>query len=369
MRSPAVPNRKEELQRVHTSKAMAKDYDVIDFIFPRSDPYDTSPGHDVDKELRHGQVIMRAEEVQEAYKVLTKLCQGDGNVISATNLRANEHADRFDWLSFKDRFHLNNVTMVGHSFGAATTTHILREIDSFPYISQGIIYDIWGGPVRERNDDEGLLVHTPILGINSEAFTSWPPNFKVAQGVIQEAADQDLPAWLLTVRGSVHINQSDFCILFPHIARATLKATVDPVHCIDLNIDASIDFLSRTLGPKLSDKQPFMQLHKANSEHLLDQKYLAQLPTTSNPEKHVALRPKVSDSFRRKLRKKFTPSGRRKLRERMDEAARQEVWIHIGPRMPPPDGPKAKEGNTEAEWESTEGSRRVSESGETGGSE
>lgn len=355
MRNPARPNRKEPLERVHTSKATAEDYDVIDFIFPRCDPHDTAPGHDVDKELRQGQIAMRAAEVQEAYKVLTALCRGEGSLVAAENLRPSDDIQDYDWAAFKGRFHLDHVTMVGHSFGAATTTHILREISEFPYISQGIIYDIWGGPVRERDDDAGIQVHTPILGINSEAFTSWPPNFAVAQNVIREALDQDLPAWLLTVRGSVHINQSDFCILFPHIARAVFKATVDPVHAIDLNMRASLDFLARTLATKFPEdaQPPFMAIiqgqqgqqvsSRPRQQNLLDQKYLTQLPTTSNPEKHVALRPKVSDSVRRKVRWKLTPSGRRKLLESIDEAARQEVWIHLGPRCPPSDQGGAEE--------------------------
>lgn len=352
MRKPAVPSSKEPLERVHTSKATAEDYDVVDFVFPRSDPHDTSPGHDVDKELRQGQIAMRSAEVQEAYKVLTMLCRGEGSLVAAANLRPLENTQDYNWAGFKDRFHLDHVTMIGHSFGAATATHILREISDYPYISQGIIYDIWGGPVRERDDEAGIQVQTPILGINSEAFTSWPPNFTVAQNVIREALDQDLLAWLLTVRGSVHINQSDFCILFPHITRGVFKATIDPVHAIDLNMDASLDFLTRTLAPKLpSDEQPpFMAIiqeqqgqqqqqlsSRSRQQHLLDQKYLTQLPTTSNPEKHVALRPKVSDSVRRKVRWTLTPSGRRKLLEGIDEAARQEVWIHLGPRCPPPD--------------------------------
>ncbi|ETN37354.1 uncharacterized protein HMPREF1541_08345 [Cyphellophora europaea CBS 101466] len=335
MHKPSLPTSKAQIERVHTSKATSEGYDVIDFIFPRSDPYDTSPGHDVDRELRQGQVEMRTAEIQEAYKVLSMLCRGEGAVIEAANLRIREDSEPFDWQTFTNRFHLENVTMVGHSFGAATTTHILRGIDSFPYITQGIIYDIWGAPVGQRDDEKGIRVHTPVLGINSEAFTSWPPNFEVAQGIIQEALDQEMPAWLLTVRGSVHINHSDFCILFPHIARAVLKATVDPVRAIDLNMDASLDFLSRTLGTRLGE-QPFLEF-LAGSDHLLDQKFLTQLPTTSNPEKHVALRPKVSDSFRRKLRKKITPSGRKKFREKIDEAARQEVWIHMGPGHPPSD--------------------------------
>lgn len=335
MHKPSVPNRKEPLEKIHVARSKAKDYDVIDFVFPQNDPMDTAPGHDVDRELRKGQVELRAAEIEEAYYVLQQLHGGKGANIAQANLRLLDAGSSFDWACFEDRFHLDNATMVGHSFGGATTVHILRNKAAFPYVSQGIIYDIWGGPVEPRNDEEDFRVHAPVLGINSEAFSAWPPNMHVAQGVVKEALDQDLPAWLLTVRGSVHINHSDFCILFPHIARAVLKATVDPVRAIDLNIDASLDFLSRVIGDKLGP-QPFLQASQSTSR-LLDQKYLAQLPVTSNPEKHVAIRPKVSDSVRRKLRRKFTPSGRKKFLDKIDEATKQEVWLHCGPQHPPPD--------------------------------
>jgi platelet-activating factor acetylhydrolase len=59
--------------------------------------------------------------------------------------------------------------------------------------------------------------------------------------------EQDQLAWLMTVRGSVHISQSDFSILYPWIASVLLKMTVNPRRAIDLNLNASLEFLKQVM--------------------------------------------------------------------------------------------------------------------------
>ncbi len=34
--------------------------------------------------------------------------------------------------------------MLGHSFGATTTIEVLRSNERFRFVTQGIVYDIWG---------------------------------------------------------------------------------------------------------------------------------------------------------------------------------------------------------------------------------
>ena len=106
----------------------------------------------VDLELRDAQLQMRKAEIAEAYQVMCRIRNGDGNEVGSQNLRRRGHAgsssrglEGVDWSKWKDRFHLEQVTMVGHSFGAATTVEVLRNRrKEFPFITQGIIYDIWG---------------------------------------------------------------------------------------------------------------------------------------------------------------------------------------------------------------------------------
>ena len=71
----------------------------------------------------------------------------------------------------------------------------------------------------------------------------WKDNFEVAKKVTTEALETGHPAWLMTVRGTVHSSQSDFCILYPQLADWLMKMTIDPIRAIDINIDASLEFL------------------------------------------------------------------------------------------------------------------------------
>ena len=95
---------------------------------------------------------MRMAEIGEAYKLMCTIHQGDGWLLTERSLRDRGYVgsstgglDSVDWDSWRGRFSLQNVTIVGHSFGGATCASILRHSEEmFPYISQGIIYDIWG---------------------------------------------------------------------------------------------------------------------------------------------------------------------------------------------------------------------------------
>jgi len=85
--------------------------------------------------------------------------------------------DGVDWQTLKGRINTDHVTMLGHSFGAVTTVEILRHDDRFNWVSQGIIYDIWGMGVKDPM--QGHHINVPILGINSEAFSYWDDYFRL----------------------------------------------------------------------------------------------------------------------------------------------------------------------------------------------
>jgi platelet-activating factor acetylhydrolase len=128
-------------------------HDTQDYIFPEDNPYDTAPSNTtgIDKRLRSAQLQMRLAEIDEAYRILNKLGNGRGHEVAAENLRhkgrvgsSSRGLEGVDWKGWKDRFYLDGVTMMGHSFGAATTIEVLRNPTRYPYVSQGVIYDIWG---------------------------------------------------------------------------------------------------------------------------------------------------------------------------------------------------------------------------------
>ena len=308
-------------------------YDMVDFIFPQKDKFDTTPNHEIDRELREAQIQLRVAEVDEAYHVMAEICAGHGDELKEANLRKRGQPgasslglDGVDFSSWKARFHIDKVTMVGHSFGSATTVEMLRSSTQYHYITQGIVYDIWGIPVRESTPEHHI--NAPLLGINSEAFMYWDANFNIAKKVCEEARDAGFPAWLMTIRGTVHISQSDFCILYPRIAGAVMKATMNPVRAIDVNIDASLDFLDRTLH--FDDEEDEQQAFRRNlpEKKLLDLELVKEMPTEHRPDpKWTAVRLKVKHEGRKRL----VPHARTRYWERLKKMGEEEVWVHMAP--------------------------------------
>lgn len=315
----------------HTKAARRRPYDRVDFIFPKHDKHDTNPSHQIDSELRHAQVEMRLAEIEEAYHVMVQLCKGEGADIERRNLRfkgaigaSSDGLKGVDFNSWTDRFHTNHVAMIGHSFGSTTTVEVLRHADRFNYIEAGIIYDIWAVPVPKPDTDPRHHIQVPILGINSEAFMYWQANFDIAKAICEEAQSSGSPAWLLTVRGTVHISQSDFCILYPHIASLIMKTAMDPVRAIDVNIDASLEFLSRVLT--VPGLQPFRTTLPRKS--YLDLPVIDDIPTEHRPkEKWTAIRLKI----KHEARKKMKPGARKRYWDKIKQRGEDEVWAHFAP--------------------------------------
>ncbi|KAG4219273.1 hypothetical protein PC116_g32247, partial [Phytophthora cactorum] len=120
-------------------------YYKVDYIFPLDNAQDTSPhnAQGVDIELRHAQTEMRMSEIEDAYYVLQLLNNGQADLVYKNNLRKKGNAgssskglDGIDWSDWDDKLLLRNVTVMGHSFGGATTVVIVRQSDRFPYIGQ-----------------------------------------------------------------------------------------------------------------------------------------------------------------------------------------------------------------------------------------
>jgi platelet-activating factor acetylhydrolase len=331
-----------------------KVYSRIDYIFPKDNPMDTAPGNKtgVDSKLRSAQIQLRLAEIEEAYHVMTLIHDGKGEQVAAANLRIKEPGRvggstrglrGINWASWKDRFHLKQVTMLGHSFGAATTIEVLRHHERFQNIGQGIIYDIWGAAIQPPEDDPGHRIHTPLLAINSEAFMYWPNNFEAVMSLCKEAKEQDVLAWLMTVRGSVHISQSDFSLLYPRIASLFLKMTVNPRRAIDLNINASLEFLKEVMPARISS------VNRSTNEHLLSVSTLDELPSERRPEnKYVAVRLKIPHEARVRLTPRWVRRRERKKRaEDVDVLPKdpkgrvfedlqglepgEDVWMHVAP--------------------------------------
>jgi len=96
--------------------------------------------------------------------------------------------------------------MVGHSLGVAATVEVARHQNHFQWVSQAIMYDVWGMAISSLEHDFKHRIRVSLLGINSEAFMYWPDNFNVAKAICEEVRQHGSLCWLMTLSGTVHIS-------------------------------------------------------------------------------------------------------------------------------------------------------------------
>ena len=232
-------------------------YYVMDYIIPKDNAQDTSPHnpHGVDKKLRTAQIELRMEEIEEVYYVLEMINRGEGADVAAVNLRKKGNVGSssvglrgVNWDDWKDRMFLDNVTIMGHSFGGATTVQMCRK-DALNWVGQGIVLDGWGPgtPEAQGPDDKN---RKPLICISSEAFMHWKENFDRIVEICHEPRQSGALCWMITIVGSTHLSMSDFAVLYPHWMSYLTKTMVNPIRAFYLTVAASLEFLSITLPPE-----------------------------------------------------------------------------------------------------------------------
>ncbi|KAH8906035.1 hypothetical protein BR93DRAFT_855987, partial [Coniochaeta sp. PMI_546] len=250
---PEHTKSEERKDRKQPPKGPAKSYYKVDYLFPEGNAKDTTPNNPkgIDLELRGAQIEMRLAEIEEAHHVLTMINEGRGDEVQKVNLRkkgnvgsSSKGLDGIDWQDWKGRLHMENVTMAGHSFGGATSVQVVRLADRFPWIGQGVLLDAWGPAFPEDTEQR---IRKPILSIGSEAFMHWQENFDRVKDICREGLDQGALCWQMTIRGSTHLSQTDFAVLYPNWMALLVKTLVNPRRALFLTITSILEFLRFTL--------------------------------------------------------------------------------------------------------------------------
>ncbi|OTA68552.1 platelet-activating factor acetylhydrolase [Hypoxylon sp. EC38] len=325
----------------------SRPYYKVDYIFPRDNAQDTSPhsARGVDVELRHAQIQMRMSEIEEAYHILELLNNGQGDFIYKSNLRkkgnigsSSKELEGINWAEWEDGLLLRNVTVMGHSFGGATIVEIVRESNRFPYVGQGILLDAWGQATPKAGELSHQSLRKPLLAINSEAFMHWPENFKRLSDIAKEARDGGACCWMMTIKGSTHLSQTDFAILYPHWMSLFMKTMVNPRRAVYLTVNSSLEFLSRVLPPEITARYGWI------NEGILQTKMIVgdELPRKYRPDSRwMASRLKIPNELQLRIAHWF----RRKPKELMVAtdmkgkpliglvhfAPGSEIWMHLSP--------------------------------------
>ncbi|KAI1334350.1 platelet-activating factor acetylhydrolase, isoform II-domain-containing protein [Xylariaceae sp. FL0016] len=343
-----IPPKRPLADGLESANMESDRYYKVDYIFPKDDPYDTSP-HDtsrIDSELRHAQIEMRMSEIEEAYYTLELINNGQGSLVYDANLRKRGNAgssskglDNIDWCDWEGRMFLWDTTAMGHSFGGTTTMQVTREGNRFPWIGQGILLDAWGPAAPKIGETALPSLKKPILSINSEAFIHWPENFERQTGFGKEAESNSTPYWMITIKGSTHLSQTDFAILYSRWMSLLAKTMVHPRRAIQLTVGSSLEYLRCVLPPEQVPNEcwPHEGILRTGSfvgsdvprDHRPDSKWMAARLKIPNE-----LRLRLSSVFRAKPDSSDIArdtKGRPLIGLGCVEPGK-EVWVHIRPR-------------------------------------
>jgi platelet-activating factor acetylhydrolase len=343
------PKNEKKSPRRKQKDTETKPYYKIDYLFPKDNAQDTSPRNPngVDKELRGAQIDMRLAEIEEAFYVLGLINSGKGSKVHRDNLRKRGNVgsssvglDGIDWQDWTARLDLENITIMGHSFGGATAVQALRS-DNLPWITQGILLDPWGPATPACTEQRA--VHKPLLSIGSEAFMHWAENFDCVKQVCDEAQKAGgTLAWMTTIRGSTHLSQTDFAVLYPNWMSLLMKTIVDPERAIYLTVRTALEFLQITLLLPRAAQTRFARAWRAGEEEEEERRrlLLSHASAAADSEtkvvhdhrpddKWVAARLKIPNEFSMRLRGVLSAGSFWKGLVNRDIS--DEIWCHQSP--------------------------------------
>lgn len=201
---------------------------------------------DVPMSFRSDQLRQRVTEIQKAVDVLEALDQG----LLSQDSNAIKGRTSMDVKFLQGRLNLNYLGMHGHSFGGATTISVCGLDKRFKCC---VAEDVWWNPLEQDAYDR-VAGNIPVLLLNTENF-NWESlkdcRKKFLNARAQACGEGDsVVTELLTMKGTSHMDQSDFPLLFKRASkRAVMKDKLDVHHAKDINSRASLDFFYNHLLP------------------------------------------------------------------------------------------------------------------------
>ncbi|OAR00561.1 hypothetical protein LLEC1_00365 [Akanthomyces lecanii] len=325
-------------------------YYVVDYILPKDNAQDTSPHNSqgVDHVLRSAQIELRQEEIKEAYHVISLINDGKGEDVAKMNLRKKGNIGSssmgligIQWEDWKGSMFLNTVSMMGHSFGGATTVQLCRD-DSLTWLASGLILDAWGQATPPGGDKPSNSVGKPIIAISSEAFMHWKDNYDRVVSFCNEARDSGALCWMLTIAGSTHLAMTDFAVLYPVWMSVFMKSLVSPSRAFYLTIVASLEFLEATLPPEQTKFRTWSNERLLCTREPVSDPDEAIKTDHAPDDKWVAVRLKIPNEFSTRIKSLWNRLRRAILfmvrddvsdteQGSEDSSASQEIWMHFSP--------------------------------------
>lgn len=135
------------------------------------------------------------------------------------------------------------LIMSGHSFGAATAVGMCKsegrsegKSNGKSDYALGLFLDTWTLPLTSSMQ---LPLKVPSLTVLSQHFYEWASNLEAVKNVLAGGMKGDC----YYVKGSVHLSQSDFQLLFPRLTKRLFSIQGSAEQNISLNVRAMVQFL------------------------------------------------------------------------------------------------------------------------------
>lgn len=192
--------------------------------------------------IRNEQLKNRTNDVIKLLDFLELINKGEAKNILKSELDLN---------IFKDRLDLSSISMMGHSFGGATSMLAMSQDDR---LKCGVILDGWMFPIKEEN----LVIEKPLIFINTLTFHI-ESNLQVMEKYLKETDE------IYTMKKTTHESQTDT----PHILGYWLNwfmPKLDPVVGTNINNHMTLRFLHKHLGfpEDVSDSEKYLEENEPN---------------------------------------------------------------------------------------------------------
>lgn len=230
------------------------------------------PFDDVPMSERSAQLRQRVTEIQKTVDVLEALDQG----LLSQSSNAIKGRTSLDVKSLQGRLNLNYLGIHAHSFGAVTA---IATCCVDKRLKCCVAEDVWWPPMDEA-DYERVAGNVPVLLLNTEKF-EWKALKECRNKFLAARARTSGDAAvteLMTIKGTSHMDQSDFPLLFARpLKRVGMAGKLDIRHAKDINSRASLDFFYKNLLPPGTGAPYLVDVVKEDGEHLI----ISQIPGPS----------------------------------------------------------------------------------------
>ncbi|GLV34981.1 hypothetical protein CBL_09461 [Carabus blaptoides fortunei] len=206
--------------------------------------------------IRNTQVQQRSAECQKLTELLQVINSG---VIPYNVLKdvPTENYTEFDLNDLTGLLDVDDMIMMGHSFGAATA---LLTLGQNKQLRQGIILDPWMFPIKEMPELISTVTQ-PLLFINTQTFHIIS-NVKVMEQFV-EANEDSRPIY--TILGTTHENQADTVFVVGYWMNWFMKK-LSAETAIQINNALILSFLNKQINypPNVSDCEEYLLQESRN---------------------------------------------------------------------------------------------------------